>query len=212
MWLDTLYVLLMLTSVPLLGASRLHSVIRPTALQGVALSLLPFLARTAPGTLRAAGLAVLTMGLKGVVFPLLLRHALRNARVRREIEPLVGYALSLVVAIALLILAFWLAARLQRIGIGLSLSGLAAALFLIFSGLFLTVARRKALTQVLGFLVIENGIYLFGLSAVVDVHWLIELGVLLDVFVAVFIMGIAIHRISREFEHIDVAQLDQLKG
>ena len=114
--------------------------------------------------------------------------------------------------IALLILAFWLAGRLHGIGVGISTLSLTAAFFMMFTGLFLIIARRKALTQVLGFLVLENGIYAFGLTVVGHIHWLVELGVLLDVFVAVFIIGIAIDHISREFDHINVDQLDQLNG
>ena len=79
-------------------------------------------------------------------------------------------------------------------------------------GLFVIVSRRKAITQVLGYIVVENGIYALGVALVGDVPLLVELGVLLDVFVAVFIMSIAAYHISREFDHIDVDQLDRLKG
>lgn len=212
MGLDTLFVFLVLTSLVLLGSSLLNSSIRVVALQGVALSCLPFLVMDPSWAGRALFLAVGTMGLKGIVFPMLLNRSLRDANVRREIAPLVGYSASLALGIALLILAFWLAGRLHGIGVGISTLSLASAFFMMFIGLFLIIARRKALTQVLGFLVLENGIYAFGLTIVGHIHWLVELGVLLDVFVAVFIMGIAIDHISREFDHINVDQLDQLKG
>jgi len=212
MGLDTLFVFLVLTSLILLGSSLLSSSIRVVALQGAVLSFLPFLVMEPGWAGRAVFLAALTMALKGIVFPTLLNRSLREANVRREMAPLVGYSLSLALGIALLILAFWLAGRLHGIGVGLSTLSLAAAFFMMFTGLFLIIARRKALTQVLGFLVLENGIYSFGLTVVGHIHWLVELGVLLDVFVAVFIMGIAIDHISREFDHINVDQLDQLKG
>ena len=212
MGLDTLFVFLVLTSLVLLGSSLLRSSIQVVALQGAALSFLPFLVMESSWAGRAVFLAALTMGLKGIVFPMLLNRSLREANVRREVAPLVGYSLSLALGIALLILAFWLAGRLHGIGVGISPLSLASAFFMMFIGLFLIIARRKALTQVLGFLVLENGIYTFGLTVVGHIHWLVELGVLLDVFVAVFIMGIAIDHISREFDHINVDQLDQLKG
>lgn len=212
MGLDTLFIFLVLTSLALLGTSLLNSSIRVVAFQGAALSFLPFLVMESSWALRAVCLAALTMGLKGIVFPWMLNRSLREANLRREIAPLVGYSLSLVLGIALLILAFWLAGRLHRIGVGISTLSLASAFFMMFTGLFLIIARRKALTQVLGFLVLENGVYAFGLTVVGHIHWLVELGVLLDVFVAVFIMGIAIDHISREFDHINVDQLDQLKG
>jgi hydrogenase-4 component E len=86
------------------------------------------------------------------------------------------------------------------------------AFFTITSGLFLIVSRKKALTQVLGYLVMENGIYVFGTSIAARQPLLVELGILLDVFVAVFVMGIAIFHINREFEHTDVDRLNKLKG
>jgi hydrogenase-4 component E len=77
--------------------------------------------------------------------------------------------------------------------------------------LLLIVSRRKAVTQTLGYLAMENGIYAFGLAFAVEEPLLVEMGVLLDVFVAVFVMGIAIHHISREFDHIDTDRLSALK-
>lgn len=212
MGLDAVCVFLMLTNLALLGTSRLHAGIRVVALQGVALSGLPFLAPTSAGAGGAAALALLMVGMKGVVFPWLLGRSLRVAGVRREMDPLVGYSLSLGLGVVLLALAFWLAARLRGIGLGVSGPSLAAAFFMMFTGLLLLVGRRTALSQALGFLVLENGMYAFGLVAVGHIHWLVELGVLLDVLVAVFLMGIAIDHISRAFDHIDVDQLRELKG
>ncbi len=73
------------------------------------------------------------------------------------------------------------------------------------------VSRSKAVTQVLGYLVLENGIYCFGLGAAPRSPALVEMGILLDVFVAVFVMGITIYHINREFDHIDTDQLISLK-
>jgi hydrogenase-4 component E len=87
-----------------------------------------------------------------------------------------------------------------------------AGLATLLIGLFLIVSRRTAVTQVLGYLVIENGIYAVGVALVGGVPLLVELGVLMDIFVAVFIMSIAAYHISREFDHIDVDQLDRLRG
>jgi hydrogenase-4 component E len=85
------------------------------------------------------------------------------------------------------------------------------ALFTTMVGLFAVVSRRKALTQVLGYLVMENGIYAFGLAFAHNEPLLIELGTLLDVFTAVFVMGITIFHINREFDHIDTDQLNTLR-
>ena len=85
------------------------------------------------------------------------------------------------------------------------------ALSSILIGLFLIVSRKKAVNQVLGFLVLENGIFTFGVGLVGELSLLVELGVLLDVFVAVFVMGIMIFHISREFDHLDTDRLSTLK-
>lgn len=85
------------------------------------------------------------------------------------------------------------------------------AMFTILTGLFIVVSRRKALTQVLGYLVLENGVYVFGSSLAVEEPLLVEMGILLDVLVAVFVMGIVIFQINREFDHIDTDKLSVLK-
>ena len=86
------------------------------------------------------------------------------------------------------------------------------ALFMIFVGLFVIISRRTALSQILGYIILENGVYAFGMVILAEVPVLVELGVLLDAFVAVFVMGVAIYHISREFDHVDADQLDTLKG
>jgi len=88
---------------------------------------------------------------------------------------------------------------------------MATSFFCVFSGLFLITSRRKAITQVLGYLSLENGIYVFGIVFVRHQPLLVEMGVLLDLIVGVFVMGIAIFHISREFDHIDVDRLNELK-
>jgi hydrogenase-4 component E len=85
------------------------------------------------------------------------------------------------------------------------------ALFSILAGLFLLVSRRHAVNQVLGFIVLENGAFIFGVGVMGETSLLVEMGVLLDVFVAVFIMGIMLFHISREFDQIDTEQLTSLK-
>jgi hydrogenase-4 component E len=151
--------------------------------------------------------------LKGVIFPRLLANTVRSAAVRREVEPFVGYVFSLAIGTFLTAVAFWLGAKLplpsSEAGMSLVLPG---AIGTILIGLFLLVSRRKAITQVLGYIVMENGIAAFGLAVVSEIPLLIELGILLDAFVAIFVMAIVICHISREFDHIDVDQLSALKG
>jgi hydrogenase-4 component E len=211
---EAVLALVILADFLLLASGRLRSCIRVAALQGVAVSLLPVLLHSAEGPLRAWSLTAGSMAIKGVVFPWLLIRVLREAGVRREVEPFLGHTLSILVGVAALIFSLWIDARLAlpaALAGGSSLVA-PAALATLLIGLFLIVSRRKAVMQVLGYIVVENGIYTLGVGLVGGVPLLVELGVLLDVFVAVFIMSIAAYHISREFDHIDVDQLDQLKG
>ncbi len=111
----------------------------------------------------------------------------------------------------ILCLSFWMASRLTPPQPLASPLILPFALTTILIGLFLIVSRKTALMQVVGYLVMENGIYIFGVALAQEEPFLVEMGVLLDVFVAVFVMGIAIFHINREFDHIDVDQLTSLK-
>ncbi|MFA5975356.1 MAG: NADH-quinone oxidoreductase subunit K [Elusimicrobiota bacterium] len=207
---DVLMVAIILTNLMLLGTSRLAECIRMVAIQGVALGVLPFFVSgelTFHVFLLSAGIIVL----KGIMFPFLLSRAVREAHVRREVEPFVGFTLSLVLGALALAAAFWLSSRLPfplSPGSPLVLPG---GFFMILVGLFLLVSRRIAVSQVLGYLVLENGIYIFGISLVHEQPLLVELGVLLDVFVAVFVMGIMIFHINREFDHIDTDRMDTLR-
>ena len=212
MTMDLILVLVMLTNLKLLGSSRLGASIRVVAAQGVILGLLPVLAHMHELSLHFAALAVGTVALKGVVFPWLLFRALREAEVTREVEPYVGYITSILVGLAALASSFWLGGRLPVSTVEPTSLLVPSALFSILAGLFLIVARKRAVNQVLGFLVMENGIYTFGVGIVAEMPFLVELGVLLDAFVAVFVMGIAVYHINREFDHIEVNRLDRLKG
>ncbi len=210
-WADTLLVFLALTAVLLMGSSRLVRCIRIVAFQGLLLGGLTLAVHADSMTLRALILAVAISVLKGAAFPWLLMRVLRQADVRRELEPLVSYVLSLIAGACGLAICFWLSARLPLPSPPVSTLVVPVALFTTLAGLFLIVSRRTALMQVLAYLVLENGIYTFGVGLVEGTPMLIELGVLLDVFVAVFVMGIAIFHINREFDHIDADQLAALR-
>jgi hydrogenase-4 component E len=211
-WLELATVLLFLTDLVMLGLSELGACIRMVAIQGILLGLFTLIAREDVLTARLIVLGVVSMGLKGFVFPLLLSRDIREAKVRREVEPFVGYAASIIAGLLMLAASMWIAARFPMLSTATSSFVIPVALSTAFTGLFLIISRRKALTQVIGYLVFENGIYMFGIAAAGEIPFLVEFGVLLDVFVAVFVMGIAINHINREFDHIDADQLSSLKG
>ncbi len=203
---------LLLANLALVGSSRLSFCITLVAVQGTLVGLLPVFSASGL-TLRTTFLATAVIIFKGFVFPKLLSNAIRGADVRREIEPYVGYGLSLLVGLGLLAVSFWLGGKMPLPAMAPETAFvIPAAICTILIGLFLIVSRKKAVTQVLGYLVLENGVAAFGLAVVEGVPLLVELGILLDVFVAVFVMAIMIYRISQEFDHIDVDRLSALKG
>ncbi len=212
-WTDTLLVFVLLGDFFLLGSSRIRASIRTVAAQGFFLGFLPLLVQQGAETPRALFLFAAGIGLRGVAFPWLLFRAQRAVMVRREAEPFVGFTASLLAGTLGLVLCFWLGARLPLPRPAASVSSLVVpvAFFSIFTGLFLIVGRKTALAQVLGYLVIENGIYAFGVSQALVEPLLVEMGILLDAFAAVFVMGITIFHISREFDNIDVDRLASLK-
>jgi hydrogenase-4 component E len=211
LWLDTLAVLLILTNLKLISSSRLSACIRVVAIQGILLSLVPLLVGADHLTPRIVALSLLTMAVKGMVFPWLLLKVMRTANVNRETEPFVGYTTSLLVGVGLLAISIWMGRQLPLPIPSQSPLVVPLALFNTMIGLFAIVSRRKALSQVLGYLVMENGIYAFGLAFALEEPLLVELGTLLDVFMAVFIMGIMIFHINRELDHTDTDRLSILK-
>jgi hydrogenase-4 component E len=210
MSIDSILILVALTNLMLLANSRLGASIRVTAAQGILLGLLPLVAAPHAGW-HAVLIAVGSMALKGVVFPRLMFRALREAEVQREVEPFIGYNLSLLIGVAALAVSIWIGQQLPVPGEAISSLVVPVAMFSILVGLFLIISRKKAVNQVLGFLVLENGVYTFGVGVIQHTSLLVELGVLLDVFVAVFVMGIIIFHISREFDSIDTDALTSLK-
>lgn len=191
----------------LLGGSRMVPIIRGAALQGALLALVTVLLRARDLELGAAALALGSAAIKGFVLPGLLLRALRQVEIRREVEPLVGYNLSLLLGAASLGLAAAVGTRVSPNVFPTGPLLTSVGIFTMSTGLLLMASRRKAITQALGYLVFENGIYAFGTAVAHDEPFLVELGVLLDLIVAVFVMGIIIFHIQRDFAHIDVDRL-----
>jgi hydrogenase-4 component E len=210
-WLDAVLVLLILTNLRLLGSARLTVCIRTVAAQAVLLGVLPLFVQAGAVTFRVALLCAASTLLKAGALPWLLRRAAREANVRNEVEPLVGFTTSLLLGLALLGLSMHVADGLRLPGIEGPHFMVTVALFTTLVGLFVIVSRVKAVMQALGYLAMENGIYAFGMAFAVEETLLVEMGILLDVFVAVLVMGITIHHISREFDHMDTDRLSALK-
>jgi hydrogenase-4 component E len=193
----------------LLGTSRLGACIRVVATQGALLSILPPLVHgvSAHSLLLAAG----ALALKGGTIPWLLFRAIRQVKIRREMEPRIGYIATLLLGALTTAGAFIFAERLPLLPEHLHSLFIPASLATMAVGFLLLITRRKAITQVLGYLVFENGIFIFGILLAEAMPLMVEAGVLLDMLVAIFVMGIVMNHINREFSSLDTENLCLLK-
>jgi hydrogenase-4 component E len=210
--LDAIFVLIILSTLGLLGSSRLRFGIRLLAFQGLFVGVAALLLPHHHLTPRVVTIVVIATVLDTVVFPWLLLRALRQARVQREADPPVGYTTSVLIGVGLAAGCLW---GMKYGSLRLPHEGahpleLPVAGFTILAGLFLIVSRNNALNQVVGYLVMENGVFLAGLSTAMEVPLLIEMGILLDVFIMVMVMGVALFHISRTFDSIEVGAMTAL--
>jgi hydrogenase-4 component E len=193
-----------------LASHRLPSVIRAAALQGMVLGTLPLLLEERFHWLVVA-VAAGTVAVKGFVIPGLLRRALRAANIDREMEPLLGFTPSLLLGAAATLGAAALGSELPLRPEHAKSLLVPGAFATVVCGFILLITRAKAISQVCGYLILENGIYLFGLLLINSTPLLVEAGILLDLTVAVFVIGIIMDRIQREFDTLDTRKLSLLR-
>jgi len=193
-----------------LGSSRLPRLIRAMSAQGVILGMLPLIMQHDLDW-QIILLAVATVAGKGVLIPTLLRKAMRTVYISRELEPLIGFVPSILLGAVGAIFALAATEALPLLPGDAQSLLVPAALATMFSGVILLVGRSKAISQVCGYLILENGIYLFGLLLVASMPLTVEAGVLLDLTAGVFIIGIVIDRIQRAFDSLDTRKLTALR-
>lgn len=211
--IDILLVAVLILSLLQVSARKLRTAVWMNATQAALLGLMPLLLSGGELEFHIVLMSLAILVMRGIVIPQILLWSVRSAVISAEFKSLLDLGSSLGVAAVLVGLSF---------GLGLSMplpksiphfSDLLVptALATIILGLFLLVIRTQAMIQVIGYLTIENGIYLFGLALVRQTPVIVELGILLDVFVGVFVMGIVLFHISQAFEHLDTTELSQLK-
>ncbi len=192
-----------------LGSSRLPALIRAVSLQGVVLGVMPVLMHEMDW--RVTLVAIATVAGKGLVIPALLRRAMRAANIEREVDPFIGFVPSLLLGaggtIAAVALAQGLPLMPEHAGTLLVPGSVASVL----TGFVLLIGRTKAISQVCGYLILENGIFLFGLLLIRQTPLLVEAGILLDLTVGVFVIGIIVDRIQRAFGSLDTRKLTALR-
>jgi hydrogenase-4 component E len=208
---EPLLVTVLLLNMFVLGASRLRAVIGASAAQGVCLGILTV---TAHGelTVYVVVIALAAIAIKAIVIPRLLYKAMRDVVIVRDVEPLIGLIPSLVIGALGTVFAVVFAGTLPFAGAHEGTLVLPSSLATVLTGCIVLTTHRKAITQVVGYLILENGIFILGLSLLDAMPFLVEVGVLLDLVVGIFVMAIIINHVSREFSvSTDAAELSELK-
>ncbi|MBI4791759.1 MAG: hydrogenase [Deltaproteobacteria bacterium] len=211
---DAFLAFVLLTVLLSLGSNRMMELVWLMAVQGIMVSLVPLFVEQhqgmGPGGILFLQIMIL---IKGVLIPGFMFIALQKVKIKREVEPFVGYHASLIIGLAFIVLSAYITDRLHITLPGGHALLLITAITTLASGLFLLMARRKAITQVIGYLMMENGIYLIGTALAKQTHtqYVVEFGVLLDLLVGVMIMGIVLHNINSAFDDVDTGLLGRLK-
>ena len=157
--------------------------------------------------------AALTLVVKVILVPILFERLVERMEIHEEIEPFVNTPLSVVIAGGLTLVGYVVAEGFYRPDEpGLGHNALAVAISLFLIGFFTMINRRKALTQVLALLSLENGLFLAAISLTYGMPLIVELGIFFDVLVAAMVLGILVYRIRETVESMDVSRLRRLRG
>lgn len=207
---DTLLSLVLLSIVFSFSSSRAPRLLKVVAFQGIVVSVIPFFIGHDLGT---GGIlfTLATLVIRGIIIPWSIHIVIRKMDYLRALEPIVGYHASLLCGLGLIVAATFMSRQLNLPSVSDSHLLVPAAIALPVTGMFLLMARRNAIAMVLGYIMLENGIYLMGTTFSVRARHIVEFGILLDVLAGVMIMAIIFHNIKRTFDDVDTAHLRTLK-
>jgi len=208
---DLCAVLLLLTCFAIVAQRRLSACVDLFALQSLFLAATAALVASLTGIYHIYIAAALTIVIKVFVIPRILKKVIERLNVSRELVMNVNIPAGLLICGALVIIAFFITQPIIPLGYLLTRDSLAIALAIVLIGFFTMIARKKAVTQMVGFLVMENGLFLGATAAAYGMPLIVELGVFFDVLVAGLIVGIYTHRLQDAFDSVDTSTLTVLK-
>lgn len=209
--MQLLIALILVSTFMILGSTRLYSCVRAFGIQSFLLAGVAGIVAYSTGKPDIYIVAILTLILKAAVIPYIFLYIIREIKVQREIALYVNISPSLIIGGVLVVISYYLV-RSINIRTELSSFALSASISLVSIGLFIMISRKKAIMQMLGILLMENGLFLGAISLTYGMPLLVELGIFFDVLIGVLIMGILIFRINRTFESIDTDMLKTLIG
>ena len=190
-------------------ANRLMTYLSILTLQGVLLFGVALLELREMSAVNFAFILLETVIVKAIAVPLFIRHVIKKNKIRREAEPFVPYFISLIVTTLIIVVAFVLSTMVDAPNINRTY--FVVAISAVFSGLFFIVSRKKIITHVICYALIENGVFILSLAVGNEMPLLVNLGVLLDVFISIFLLGIFINKIGNVINEGSVAELSSIK-
>lgn len=207
---DTILSLVLLSVLFSFGSSRLPGLIMVVGFQGIVASIVPLFVGH---DMNVGGMTftLVTLLIRGIIIPMSIYIAIKRVAIRREVEPIVGYHASILCGLALIVGVTYISRQLNIPSISEYRLILPTAIALLVTGMFLLMARRNAIAMVLGYIMMENGIYLIGSTFSVRARHIVEFGILLDVLAGVMIMAIILQNIKQTFDDVDTALLRTLK-
>jgi len=210
-FINLLAALLLLIAFAMLTQRRILSLINLFAWQGAVLALSTFVVAYSTAQHHLYYSAGLTLLLKVMLLPWLLHRLIRRLNVRWDVETLINIPTTMLVGIALVIFAFNLAAPISQLAEGITRGLIGIALASVLLSMLMMLTRRKAVSQVVAFLSLENGLFFAATSATQGMPLVVELGIALDVLVATFIFGIFFFQIRETFDSLDITHMEKLK-
>ncbi|MBI4843027.1 MAG: formate hydrogenlyase [Nitrospirae bacterium] len=203
--------LVLLTAFAMLAQRRMYGLVNLFAWQGLFLSVNTAIVGFVAGKHHLYISSLLTLTLKVILLPYILHVLIRQLKVHKEVETVVNIPMTMLIGIALVIFSYHLTAPVMELSTLVTRSTLAVALATVMIGLLMMITRRHAVTQIIGFLAMENGLFFAATSATYGMPLVVELGVALDVLIAAFIFGIFFFHINTTFDSLDVDQMARLK-
>ncbi len=208
---DLLIILLGTSMLYIFAVSRIEAYVKTLALQGFLLFLLVIIDIREINWLNIAFLSLETLIIKAIVIPYFLLRVIRKNEISREVEPYISQFYSLLIACGIFIFGFIAAFWSAKIGASIRPLYFGMSIVLIIASLFLIINRKRIITHILCYMTLENGIFLLSLSVANEMPMLVNMGVLLDLFVGIYLFVIFFNKIQSMFDgsHIDV--LTELK-
>ncbi|MBW8330582.1 MAG: hypothetical protein K0M40_01060 [Prolixibacteraceae bacterium] len=207
--IDVLLIVFIITLLYVSIANRIITYVKVLALQGFILFGVTFMQLQEINTLNLVLILLETIIFKAIAVPLFLDHLIKRNNITREAEPYIPNFLSLVITTIIIVVTILLANSVKDDN--LDKIFFIVALSTLFTGLYFIASRKKIITHVMGYLIIENGVFVLSLAVGNEMPMLVNLGVMLDIFASVLILGIFLNKIGDVFKDVDVNQLSNLK-